>query len=314
MIRRAVLHIVLCILGLFLFGSCQTYRTFYGETSTLETVTADSYRLDLSHQNLTEIPDVLQNLERLRMLNLSGNPDLDIEAALAALPHPEKLEVLLLDSLRLNKMPSLNRFVGLKQLSLSYNTAFEASDIFAQAEVLPLEFLNLKGNKFTALPEGITKMKYLKDLNLSGNHITEMQSYEYLAQLPELFALWLDDNDLEEWPQGLSTLSQVKYVFLNHNRIKEIPKSAALMENLWVLHMGHNQLEELPETLMEMPGLLAVHLNNNAIVSFPRTYADKSYTLMGLLLDDNPIPEEERLWAQQTFKHFFLLSFEQFYD
>jgi len=33
--------------------------------------------------------------------------------------------------------------------------------------------------------------------------------------------------------------------------------------------------------------------------------------MKALILDNSSLPEEERIWAEKTFKKFFLLSFEQ---
>ncbi len=301
----------IAIMTLVLFSSCSTYNTFYGETVRATAVDAKTRRLDLSYQNLKEVPIDLEKLHSLRMLNIAGNIDLDISAVLKALPSPETLEVLVLDSLDLHKIPKeLNAFRNLKQISLGYNPSLSLEEIIPTLEKMPLEFLNLKGNQLTRLPEAITRLERLKDLNLSYNELRDTQSYTYLGTMPTLYSLWLDHNNLKTLPETIGELSQIRYLYIDHNELTTLPDLSGL-KNTWVLHAGHNRFTSLPEQLMEMPGLFLVHMNNNEITEISRAYEEKEYSMMALILDHNFLSEEERMWAEKTFKKFFLLSFKQ---
>lgn len=302
---------IIAIITLVLFSGCSTYDTFYGETVRTTVVDAKTRRLDLSYQNLKEVPLDLKKLHSLRMLNISGNIDLDISTVLKALPSPETLEVLVLDSLDLDQIPEeLNAFTNLKQISLGYNPSLSLVKIIPTLEKMPLEFLNLKGNQLTRLPEAITRLKTLKDLNLSYNELRDEQSYTYLGAIPNLYSLWLDHNNLKVLPENIGKLSQIRYLYIDHNELTTLPNLSGL-KNTWVLHAGHNRFTSLPEQLMEMPGLFLVHMNNNKITEISRAYGEKEYSMMALILDHNSLSEEERLWAEKTFKKFFLLSFKQ---
>mgnify|MGYP000044169227 CR=1 FL=1 len=295
-----------------LLSSCSTYTTFYGETVRTLDVDTKTRRLDVSYQDLKEFPVSFEKLETLRMLNLSGNTQLDIPEILASLPHPEKLEILVLDSLQLKKIPEvLSDYKNLKQLSLAYNPTLAIEETITVIEELPLEFLNLKGNQLTQLPEAITHLKTLKDLNLSYNKVHDENSYTYLGALPNLYSLWLDHNYLAKLPKTIGAIDQITYFYIDNNALTFLPQEMENMTGLRVLHAGYNKFTELPERFIKMPSLIMVHINNNQITSFPRKYEVEKYAMLALLLDHNPLPEEERLWAEKTFKKFFLLSFEQ---
>lgn len=295
-----------------LLSSCSTYTTFYGETINTTAVDKHTRRLDLSYQNLTDLPIAYEQLQELRMLNLSGNVDLDISNVLASIPFPEKLEVLLLDSLDLKELPlELKRYTHLKQLSISNNPSLDIGKIIPSLEGVPLEFLNLKGNQLTHLPENITHLTTLKDLNLSYNKIHDDMSYHYLGELPNLYSLWLDHNELTVLPITIGELSQIRYFYIDHNQLTTLPKEISGMSRVWVIHAGHNRFKELPEELMGISGLFLIHMNNNNISYIPKTYGEKEYSMMALILDHNPLPDVERIWAEKTFKKFFLLSFKQ---
>lgn len=293
-------------------SSCATYATFYGDTATIVSEDAHIRRLDLSYQDLAEIPEQLEQLKDLRMLNLSGNTQLDIDQVLKKISTPQKLTVLILDSLQLQELPSsMSRFTNLKQLSLVYNPDIEWSTAFDQLESLPLIFLNLQRNNVEALPRNITKLTKLKDLKLSYNRLNDETSYRYLSQLPDLYALWIDFNDLKTVPENLGLLSQIKYLYMDANGISDLPESMRDMTSLSVVHVGYNNFTKLPERFIEIPNLLMVHINNNKITSIPRSYGSEKYSLLALLLDGNPIPPEEVLWAQRALNRYFLLSFQQ---
>lgn len=300
-----------CIL-LVLLSSCGAYTTFYGETARGITVDEHTRRLDLSHQNLTELPLAYDTLHALRMLDLSGNVDLDISQVLASITYPEKLEVLILDSLNLKEVPlELKRYTHLKQLSLGYNPALDIEKTIANLEGTSLEFLNLRGNNIIHIPQNIEALQTLKDLNLSYNRIHDDASYRYLGALPELFSLWFDHNELTALPTTVGALSQVRYFYIDHNELTTLPSEISGMKRVWTIHAGHNRFTELPIQLIDVPKLILVHMNNNTIASISRKYGEQEYSMKALLLDHNPLPEEERLWAEKTFKNFFLLSFKQ---
>ncbi len=308
MIRTIAIIAIICLL----FSSCSTYATFYGETVRSLDVDSNTRRLDVSYQNLREFSVAYEKLENVRMINLSGNTQLDIPTILGFLPHPEKLEVLVLDSLQLKTIPKeVQGFKNLKQLSVAYNPSLDLEKIIRSVEELPLEFLNLKGNQLTQLPETITHLKTLKDLNLSYNTLHDADSYTYLGKLPNLYSLWLDHNGLTQLPKTIGAIDQVTYFYIDHNALTSLPKEISGMKNVWTIHADHNLFTTLPEQLIAMPALKLAHMNNNQITSISRKYETAKYSMLALLLDHNPLPDEERIWAEKTFKKFFLLSFKQ---
>ena len=305
-------YILVCFICLGLLTSCSSFATFYGDTATAISDDGKIRRLDLSNQNLKKVPEQFNQLKQLRMLDLSGNTQLDIEQVLGAVPKPEKLAVLILDSLHLAQLPNnLSRFKNLTQLSLVHNPDLDWEMSFQKLENLPLVFLNLQGNNIKSLPTTITKLSKLKDLKLSYNELKDEQSYVYLSQLPDLYAVWLDFNALTVVPDNIGLLSQITYLYMDGNSLTDVPSSMRSMKSLAVLHLGYNKFSHLSERFMELPELMMVHINNNQITAIPRNYGIKKYSLLALLLDGNPIPPEEVKWAKKALNRYFLLSFEQ---
>ncbi len=303
---------ILFVIITFLASSCTTYINFYSKTHT--TVSKNDqkiFRLDLSSQNLDALPESISTLKDLRMLNLSGNPNLDLEKELKKLSNPKNIEILTLDSLNLQRLPkSILKLSNLKQLSLANNPTLDVKQALDLITILPIEFLSLKGNRIEEIPQNIVKISSLKDLNLSYNKLRGDQNFELFGKLPKLYSLWVDHNELEVLPASIGKVDQIRFLYIDHNKLQELPKEMSAMKT-WVVHAGYNQFKELPEIFTNMHSLFMVHINNNDITTIPDAYQKEKYPLAGLILDNNPINTKERTKAEILFKGFFLLSFEQ---
>jgi len=304
--------LILAILGLLSATSCQTYKRSFGTTYTSykEAQNKTIYRLDLSYQNLTEAPDFLDKCEDLIMLNLSGNTALDIAAFFKGIPNPEQLEILILDSLQLEKIPeSIARFTHLKQLSINHNPTADFNQIFETLAPLPLEFLNLQGNAITELSPQIVQLHSLQSINLSHNSLAAGINYERLSQLPQLESLWLTSNNLGTLPPEIGLMSSLRNLYIEHNNLSELPEEMSQLSKVWILHAGHNNFKELPVVFTKMKGLLLLHANNNGIEKIPENYAQDHYSLVGLVMNYNALSETDIARWTKEFSGFFLASF-----
>lgn len=293
--------------------ACNTYKAFYSETA-LTTNQEDAknvYRLDLSNQNLEEIPESISKLTNLKMLDLSGNPSLDLNVVFNKISQPEKLEVLILDNLSLKSLPdNIYFFENLKHLSLNRNPLISWTEAFKKIGVLPLKFLNIQENNLTVLPQEILELQTLKDLNLSYNNFANGKTYKHLAKLPKLYSLWLSYNGLKKLPAEIGLLHQVKNLYIGHNELTELPLEMQNMKAVWVVQAEHNLFAEVPEVFIEMSSLFSVHLNNCEIIKISEAFATEKYTMKGLLLDNNKMSESSKKRWKKEFKNFFLLSME----
>lgn len=305
--RNVIIWILLALLSV----GCQTYKRSFGNTYT--SINANSskiYRLDLSNQNLSKIPKSISQCDALRMLNLSGNPDLDIDDAFNAISTPETLEVLILDSLQIDVLPqSINRFINLKHLSLNANPETDFDAIFDLVNELPIKFISLQQNELKSIPTSFSKLEKLKSVNFSNNQLGKSEDFKILSRLPELTSLWLTDNSITVLPAEISDLKGLRNLYLEHNLLKTLPEEIAQMPKVWVLHLGHNQFKELPVILTRMNSLLLLHINNNPIHSIPEAYATEKYSLMGLIIDNNELSDQDIKRWEKEFSAFFQASF-----
>ncbi len=242
-------------------------------------------------------------------LNLRHVKDLSIDAVFKNFEHPSKIEVIILDSLDLIEVPkSITRFTNLKHLSLACNPKLNLDQTIEQINALPIEFLNLQKNQITELPSNLPSLRSLTDINLAYNQLIKEINYQILGQVENLNEVWLDHNDLYELPQSIRELSQISRLYIGHNQLEILPKELVNMTRLKVLHAEYNNIKLFPEVFLETPSLLLVHLNNNRITKVPTSFAEHKTSVKGLILDNNPISEEERTWIEKEFSNFFLLS------
>lgn len=66
------------------------------------------------------------------------------------------------------------------------------------SRLVELEILNLARNRITSFPDGVSPLKSLRELDLSGNVIKGTAEIRSLGQLPSLKVLYLSRNPLSE--------------------------------------------------------------------------------------------------------------------
>lgn len=182
--------------------------------------------LDLQSNQLSSLPDAIGFLENLKVLNVSGN-------MLAALPES-------LGGCR--KMVELN--AGFNQLErLSARLGY---DLYL------LENLCLHSNKLTFLPASICELKHLKFLDLHFNNIKSLPAS--LGNMSALEKLNISNNFSDfggTLPDTIGDLVFLVELDMSFNQIRVLPDSVGALENLKVLKVEHNPLVIPPPEVVE---------------------------------------------------------------
>ena len=132
--------------------------------------------LDLSNEELTEVPEHLSRMTNLTTLGLSNN--------------------------QLTEVPEhLSHMTNLTTLALSGNQLTEVPEhLFSR--LTNLSWLALNGNQLTEVPEHLSRMTDLEYLYLNNNRIVTLPPS--LAALPNLKALHLNGNPMEFPPKEIA--------------------------------------------------------------------------------------------------------------
>ncbi len=198
---------------------------------------------NVKHRNfITDIPEAIQQLTSLEILDLSGN-------ALSNLPHYlEKLTSLKTLILCQNQFRKVSRVISklgkeLTELDFSKNDIAAIPDAFSVLK--NVEKLNLSYNGFRQFPQAILKLSSLKELNISHNQIKEL-------------------------PNELSELSTLQHLDASYNQIKYLPTSFAQLSNLKKANLSHNQLVRLEGNIHHLRfGIEELNVSNNQLKAFP---------------------------------------------
>ena len=164
---------------------------------------ADSLEiLDLSGNQLSELPQELTQLTNLRIIFASNNLFTHLPDVLGSLP---KLEMVGFKTNQIKTVSEESLPAQLRWLILTDNAI----------EVLPnslgerprLQKLALAGNQLRALPESMEKLSNLELVRLSANQLTEFP--ELLIKLPKLAWLAFAGNPFCKHPSSLDSVPAV---------------------------------------------------------------------------------------------------------
>ncbi|XP_046582207.1 extracellular matrix protein 2-like [Haliotis rubra] len=182
-------------------------------------------------------------MRRLEFLDLSDSPrfvpDLDKFVLLN-----DTLTKLILIRMGMTQVPDvLKHFPKLTELDMGYNKLTETSikgDSFAsQTE---LQFLTISYNQLNTTPDGLSNLKTVTYLDISGNPMTTM--------------------DISKLPTGIVRL------IANHGGLKTIPANLQRLTKLEELNMYTNHITAISEKdLSHLPNLKTIFLGGNYLTS-----------------------------------------------
>lgn len=182
---------------------------------------------------------------------------------------------------------SLKNAVAIQSLSLARNQISEiSSDAFSHTSRLLM--LDLSGNKITDVAKGtfnntrlisdlsladnilatipdVCSMLYLKNLNLSGNHISAILSDTFCMHLRTLEYLYLSNNDITTIEtRAFFNLQSLKYLDLSGNRLRQLPAHWVYSWYIQELHLERNNFTELDNiSLINIKALMNIYLDEN---------------------------------------------------
>ncbi|KAL6761433.1 hypothetical protein V8C86DRAFT_3131553 [Haematococcus lacustris] len=171
--------------------------------------------LDLSSNNLTDLPDDLEELRFMRILRLKYNQLKKMPAVVTKLP---QLMILELSGNQLTRVEdSIGQMVMLRELDLSGNMLQHLSDNLG---LLPkLEVLQLENNRLEVLPET-------------------------LGELPALVKLDLSTNSLRFLPASMGSFKRIQRIDCANNLLAKVPPSMGHLKLLKEFNLRYNSLDD----------------------------------------------------------------------
>ncbi|ELP86952.1 PH domain leucine-rich repeat protein phosphatase, putative [Entamoeba invadens IP1] len=227
-----------------------------------------------------------------------------------------KLNVLLLENVKLNTikaipsigdislsnnnlktLPPLNTTIRslvlrnnkLSSIQMCSNYTLTKIDLSGNAMIavpllpITLRVLCIASNKIIEIPNFVSMLTNLREIDFSYNHITSIPE-NVISSLTNLERLVCHYNYITILPLSLLILPKLKLLGLNHNRLSQFPPR--LPPQLTELMVASNSIRVIPDYL-SMVSLLNIDLSNNQIIMFDALI--KCTTLKDINLSCNPL-------------------------
>ena len=257
-----------------------------------EAVREGASKLNLSGQNLRNIPSEIAQLQNLTELNLSNNQLSSIPPEISQL---QSLTQLYLSDNQLSSIPrEISQLQSLKELDLGKNQLSNISPEISQLR--NLTHLGIKGNQLSSIPPEISQLQNLTHLGLSDNQLSSIPPE--ISQLQNLIELYLIGNQLSSIPSEIAQLQSLTKLYIRNNQLKSIPPEIAQLQNLTKLDLSYNQLKSIPPEIAQLQNLTKLYLNDNPLPIPPEILARKeeprtiiNYYIQNLAEPSRPLNE-----------------------
>jgi internalin A len=165
--------------------------------------------------------------------------------------------------------------------SLDLSSEWDARDEQRLTEIPPevwefvwLRELDLSGNHLSEIPEAIGNLRNLVSLNLSSWHtipdrLKIQKLPESLGNLSALTELNISRNQLTTLPEFLGNLSELKQLNISNNQLADLPESLGNLSSLIELDISKNKLTTLPKSLGNLSALTSLYISNNQFITLP---------------------------------------------
>jgi Leucine-rich repeat (LRR) protein len=146
-----------------------------------------------------------------------------------------------------------------------------------------LKLLNLHGNDIRIIPQEVSRMTSLMNLDVGGNRLSELpDSLSSLIHLSDLIVLpnvMLESPDrviilqgsraLVSFYHSMSTANSERKIVMSDLQLPRIPKEALMIQNLLFLDLSRNALVDFPAEIRVMTSLTHLNLEYNFITYIP---------------------------------------------
>jgi len=207
------------------------------------------------------------------------------------------LEKLVINGIKLSKLPDFTMFCNLKHLDLTNSNVGKLVQVQKLQIPKTLEFLSMCNCSLSSIPEevyaltnlielyfinnsikkitsGIGFLKQLKFLNLANNNISEISPY--FAKLEKLECLSFNNNPINVVDCKITKLLTLQKLLVNNCALITIDNSFGNLVNLIGLDIGNNPgIEKLPSTINNLKKMYDFNLDNIGLQEIP----DNLFTL-----------------------------------
>ncbi|XP_054720197.1 LOW QUALITY PROTEIN: leucine-rich repeat-containing protein 40-like [Uloborus diversus] len=222
--------------------------------------------LNLSNRGISEMPDVVWNLNKLsaeetKALSLSLESSEDDRWW----DHVDLTKLIFASNSLKSISPEISNYPALNTLDLHDNCLSSLPDTVA--ELRHITKLNLSRNQFELVPECVFQLKALKVFQIQHNKLKSLN--DDIGNLSFLEELDLSNNVLKKVPHCIGFLSRLVNLNLSNNELLSLPVELGDMAALKHLDVSKNKLKMLPESVEMLRHLEQLYLQHNNISTLP---------------------------------------------
>ncbi|GLC33992.1 Dynein regulatory complex subunit 7 [Pleodorina starrii] len=171
--------------------------------------------LELSSNDLTDLPDELEEFRYLRILRLKYNQLKRIPGVVY------RLQQLMVFDVSGNKISKVDESVG--HLTL-------------------LKELDVSGNEITTLPDSLASLPKLEVVQVENNRLELLP--DNLGELAAVIKMDLSTNNLRYLPNSMGQLKKVQRIDVGNNLLTKVPPSMGHLKTLKEFNLRYNNLDE----------------------------------------------------------------------
>ncbi|XP_059059230.1 protein artichoke [Achroia grisella] len=223
--------------------------------------------LDFSKNKLKSFsPNIVNRALDVEILNISSNNLNELPVTLNILP---KLKILDASYNHIKHFDGnvINNIQSLMEIKMPFNKVNELRT-GSFKDLRDLSTIDLDGNQIEVIhPKAIVNLPNLVSLYLSRNHIIDLPDNVF-SNLPKLKIIELQGNRLQYIsPRAFENIPLVQYLNISNNQLKNVDNSGLrLLTSLEVLDLSFNKLTKITKNSFQyMEWLVELNLDNNLI-------------------------------------------------
>ncbi|KAI9354943.1 phosphatase 2C-domain-containing protein [Pilaira anomala] len=182
----------------------------------------------------------------------------------------------------------------INSLDLSKNLMMEIPVDFVQM-CKNLKQLWLANNDYNTLPTSIRHIPNLEHLNISGNHIKDLETAG-LEELVTLRTLRAYNNRLTTLPSSFDTFRQLSILFISNNSFTKFPTVICEITSLNYLDISFNKITCFPDEICNLTQLIGLYAIANRLTGRLPPGFSKLEKLQELDVRQNQITDLDELY------------------
>ena len=216
--------------------------------------------VNLTNNQLTDIPEGLEECHRLESLNMGYNP---LEESPSFPESWKRLKSLSLNRCGLTAISAtITALTALLFLNLEDNLLTTLPPLWT---LVSLEELSLSLNPLRSIPDAVIDLKNLTRLNVSKCELNHLP--DWLGKLQNLLVLRASSNVISELPESMGRLKKLAVLMISKNNIRVIPKCVAMLPNLHDIYF--DALSTYPPALFYRSQPVNVYARNSVMYELP---------------------------------------------